>query len=82
MAGTSAAQSEAVDTRRGPTGDSGSDSDAPARPYKLLLRILPLSPPCLKMAEISSNVLFFVSGTCLYVNIQKIPKNTLNGRNV
>lgn len=31
MAGTSAAQSEAVDTRRGPTGDSGRDSEAPAR---------------------------------------------------
>lgn len=31
MAGTSAAQSEAVDTRRGPTGDSGSDSSAPTR---------------------------------------------------
>ena len=38
--------------------------------------------PCLKSAKISSNVLFFVSGTFLYVNIQNIAKNTLNGKNV
>lgn len=33
-------------------------------------------------AKISSKVLFFVSGTFLYVNIQKIARNTLKGRNV
>lgn len=38
--------------------------------------------PCLNNAKISSNVLFFVSGTFLYVNIQKIANITLNGKNV
>lgn len=38
--------------------------------------------PCLKSASISSKVLFFVSGTFLYVNIQNIARNTLNGRKV
>ena len=35
----------------------------------------------LKSAAISSKVLFFVSGTRLYVKIQKIARRTLNGRN-
>lgn len=38
--------------------------------------------PCLNNASISSNVLFLVSGTFLYVKIQKMARNTLNGRNV
>lgn len=41
-----------------------------------------LSLPCLNKARISSNVLFLVSGTCLYVKIQKMARNALNGRNV
>lgn len=41
-----------------------------------------LSFPCLNKASISSKVLFLVSGTFLYVNIQKIANSTLNGRNV
>ena len=44
------------------------------------LTYLPL--PCLNNASISSNVLFLVSGTFLYVKIQKMARNTLNGRNV
>lgn len=41
-----------------------------------------LSLPCLNKARISSNVLFLVSGTFLYVKIQKMARNALNGRNV
>ena len=38
--------------------------------------------PVLNRVAISSNVLFLVSGTFLYVKIQKIARKTLNGKNV
>lgn len=49
-----------------------------------VVRLMPvyLEFPCLNKARISSKVLFFVSGTFLYVNIQNIASITLNGRNV
>ena len=46
----------------------------------LVLAYLPLL--CLNNARISSKVLFLVSGTFLYVKIQKMARNALNGRNV
>jgi hypothetical protein len=48
----------------------------------LMTRATYLPFPCLNSASISSNVLFFVSGTFLYVKIQKMARNALNGRNV